>query len=148
MSWLLPLHSIIRWAVLLLAVWAIVEAWRGRSGSYAGKAGLFFTIALDVQLLLGVTLFFLSPIVSTALSDMRVAMKAAPLRFWAVEHTSMMVLALVVAHGARILAKRATDAAAKAKRCLIGFSVALVLILLAIPWPFRMAIARPLFPGL
>lgn len=146
---LLPLHSIFRWVVLILAIWAIVEAVRGKSsGTYSGRSGLFFTIALDLQLLLGIALFFLSPIVAVALSDMKVAMKAAPLRFWSVEHTAGMMLAIIVAHGGRIWARKATDDRAAAARSLYTFGIALFLIVASIPWPFRKAIARSLLPGL
>lgn len=148
-GFLLPLHSILRWVVLALALWAIVEALRGRaSGQYVGRSGLLFTIGLDVQLLLGLALYFTSPTVAVALSDLGTAMKAAPLRFWAVEHSMGMVLALVFAHGARVLARKADSQRAAAGRGLIGFAVALVLILASIPWPFRKAIARALLPGL
>ena len=148
-GFLLPIHSILRWVILLLAVWAITEAFRGRSaGAYSGRSGLWFTIALDVQLLLGLLLYFMSPTVSAALSDMATAMKAAPLRFWAVEHTGGMMLALVFAHGARVLAKKAQTPGGAATRSLIGFGLALFFIFASIPWPFRKAVARALLPGL
>ena len=44
----LLVHSWLRWVVIILGVWTVVDAARGRG---TDRPGLFFTIALDVQLL-------------------------------------------------------------------------------------------------
>jgi hypothetical protein len=145
----LVLHSVLRWAVLLLAVAATVAAIANAARSATPSAatqrlGLLFIIVLDMQLLVGLALFaHLSPITQTAFANMRSTMHTPALRFYTVEHTTAAVGAVLAAHVARIRARRAPDAR-KARALAVGFGIALVLILAAIPWPFR-AIGRPLF---
>lgn len=153
---LLPLHSIVRWLALLgaiLAAGAAIWGWLGRREwkPLDDRLGLVFTISLDVQLLLGILLYFVSPLVQSALADFGEAMSSTPLRFYAVEHAFLMIVAVVLAHVGRALAKRAEDARAKHQRAAIFFTLALLAILIAIPWPFREpfgALGRALFPGL
>jgi hypothetical protein len=65
-------------------------------------------------------------------------------RFWAVEHIGTMTVAVIAAHVGRVLARRATTAGAQRLPLLICFSIALVAVLAAIPWPGLRA-GRPLF---
>jgi hypothetical protein len=146
----LTLHSILRWVVLIVAILAIIRAITGlsfRRGYTAmdNRVGLWFTLFLDIQVLIGIILyFFLSPITMTALQNFAGAMGNAPVRFFAVEHSIMMLVAAGVAHMGRALARRATDAASKHRRTLIWFALAILIVLVSIPWPF-MAAGRPLF---
>jgi threonine/homoserine efflux transporter RhtA len=66
-------------------------------------------------------------------------MRNADLRFWTLEHILMMIIALVLAHVGRALAKKANDAAAKHKRLALFFTAAMLLVIIYIPW------ARPFF---
>lgn len=145
----LIIHSLIRWAVVLLGVWATVRALAGMTGNRAwtptdDRAGLLFMISMDVQLLLGVFLYvWLSPVTAAALQDMGAAMSVPSLRFWAVEHVTMMLAALVLVHIGRLRVRKAADARARHRRALIFFALGLVLALAAIPWPGT-ANGRPL----
>ena len=65
-------------------------------------------------------------------------------RFWAVEHISSMLVAIVLVHVGRVLARKAATPGAKRMRLLICFGIATVLMLAATPWP-GMATGRPLF---
>jgi uncharacterized membrane protein YphA (DoxX/SURF4 family) len=147
-SFFLALHNIIRWAALILAILATVTAFLGWFGKRQWserdrKIGSFFGIAMDIQLLLGLILYFVySPITRTALADFGSAMGVKDLRFFAVEHAFYMILAVVFAHLGSILARRAPDSKAKFQRAAIFFGLSLLLILLGIPW------TRPLIPGL
>ncbi len=76
---------------------------------------------------------------------MGAAMKNASVRFFTVEHALMMIIAWLLVHIGRSSVKRADTDAAKHRRMLLYFGIALLLILAAIPWPFRTEIARPLF---
>jgi hypothetical protein len=71
-------------------------------------------------------------------------MKNAAARYWAVEHITGMVIAIVLITLGHGRVKRDADT----KKAKLYFSLALLLILLMMPWPFREAIARPLFPGM
>jgi hypothetical protein len=136
----LLIHSWLRWLVIVFGVWAVVDAGRGRS---RGRASLFFTIGLDVQLLLGVLLYFaLSPITHAALADMAAAMRNSVWRFWAVEHPSLMILAVVFGHVGRMAGGRARAGVSRA--ALVWFALALLAIAAATPWPF-LGHGRPLF---
>lgn len=142
---LLDLHSVLRWVVLVAGVLAAVHVWRGGA---SGRAGLVFTAALDSQVMIGVVMYFaVSPIVAVALANMKVAMKDHTLRFWAVEHPTAMIIGLVLAHAARIVERRAGSDARKRRRAAILFTIAVVVIVLGVPWPF-LPYGRPLFPGL
>jgi hypothetical protein len=141
------MHNIVRWVALILAILATVTAFLGWFGKRQWterdrKIGSFFGIAMDIQILLGLILYFTSPLTRTALADFGAAMGVKDLRFFAIEHVFYMVLAVVFAHLGSILARRASDSKAKFQRAAIFFGLSLLLILLGIPW------MRPLFPGL
>ncbi|MGD8604728.1 MAG: hypothetical protein PVF49_09165 [Anaerolineales bacterium] len=144
---LLALHNITRWLVLVAAIWALARAfmgWRNKSAWTESdrKAGLFYGIFIDIQFLLGLILSFVSPIVTGAFEDLGQAMQVTGLRIILAEHIPLMVLALIVVHITSSRIKQAEDDAAKHRRALIGYGLATLLILIAIPW------ARRLFPGL
>lgn len=147
---LVKAHGGLRWLVLAFLLAAIIKSALsgGNSGQYPEsnrKLALFGLIFLHIQLVLGLILYFMSPTVELALQDMGAAMKDPFLRFWVVEHISMMILAVVAGTIGYSRAKRKTDAGAKNRTVLIYYTLSLILIVAAIPWPFREAIARPLF---
>ena len=128
-------HSGLRWVVLLLLVAAITTAfqsWKsGRKGQ--SKLPLYAMISVHVQLLLGLALYFLSPYVRFESG----VMKDTLLRFYTVEHITMMLLAIGLITIGYSRAKRSKDEAAKGKTTFLFYLVGLLLILAAIPWPFR-----------
>jgi hypothetical protein len=146
----LALHSLLRWIVLgagVVALGRAVAGARGRREWAPGddKAGRWFVGALDAQTLLGVALYLrLSPITTNAFQDFGAAMGNAVLRFWAVEHITGMVIALVLAHVGRGRIRRTADAARRHRMAAVFFGLALVVILATLPWPGTRA-ARPLF---
>ncbi|RBL88470.1 hypothetical protein [Chitinophaga flava] len=140
------LHSILRWAIVLAGLWAVIRAFKGVSGKTPftaadNKAGLFFMIFCDIQLLVGLLLFFVfSEKAKAGLADMGAAMKNPALRFFTVEHTLMAVIAIALVHIGKSKVKKATSDAQKHKLALIFYSIAFILILALIPWPFRQAL--------
>ncbi|ASZ14596.1 hypothetical protein KTO58_00840 [Chitinophaga pendula] len=144
---LLLVHSVLRWAILLSALWAVFRAWKGVSSNAPfaaadNKAGLFFLIFMDLQLLIGLVVYFTSPLVTAARANMGAAMKDPALRFFSLEHVLLAVVALVLVHIGRSKVKKAPTDAAKHKKALIFFGLALLVLLLMIPWPFRAALGR------
>jgi hypothetical protein len=146
----LLVHSWVRWAVILCALWAI---WRAVAGATGGRrwlpaddrAGQLFTAALDAQVVLGLLLYFaLSPITWEAMRDFGGAMKISGTRFYAVEHVFGVVVGLLLAHRGRSRVRSMSDPARKHRVAAIFFILALVAILAAIPWPGTPN-ARPLF---
>jgi hypothetical protein len=103
---------------------------------------MFYTISLDVQLLLGLLLYFvLSPITTIVFNNISASFSNADLRFFAWEHLFVMILALVFAHVGAITSRRAVEDVAKHRRAAIWFSFSLLAILAGIPW------FRPLLPA-
>jgi hypothetical protein len=139
---MLTLHSILRWVVLILAIVAVVRAligWFGKKEWTAldNRLGMLLSASMDLQVLLGLILYiFLSPLTTTALKDFGAAMSNESLRYWSVEHILLMIVALILIHVGRATSKRAAGATSKHKRAAIFFGLALLAILIAIPWPF------------
>lgn len=151
MNYSLVIHDLLRWAVLLFGVWAVLAALfaviskRDYKNS-DNKMSLFFMISCDLQLLMGLILYFTGMWFDKLKAGMGEVMKNPGDRFFAVEHALMMIIAWMLVHVGRSMVKRADTDAQKHKRTLIYFGIALLIILVMIPWPFRSSeIARPLF---
>jgi predicted membrane channel-forming protein YqfA (hemolysin III family) len=90
---------------------------------------------MDLQLLTGLVLyFFLSPITKLAMSDFGAAMKNSDLRFYAVEHFAMMLIAVVLVHIGRAKSKKAKTDQGKFKIASIFFLIASIIMVVSIPW--------------
>jgi hypothetical protein len=144
------LHSWNRWLILIAGILVIASAINGLTAKsdyspFQKRWSLIFLSSLHLQLLVGLLMyFFLSPITAQALSDFGAAMKDSVLRFWAVEHAFVNVVAIVLAQTGSILVKRRADSAGKHKRTLIWTGIALLLILAMIPMGM-MGVERPWF---
>jgi hypothetical protein len=146
----LILHSLLRWVVLATGVAAAVRGIMGGKGktwtAADSRAGLLFVTVLDLQFLLGLLLYvFLSPTVRTAFVNIGAAMKDPMLRFFLVEHAAGMIIAITLAHIGRARTKKALPDDRKFRAAAIFYTLALVVILLSIPWP-GMPAGRPLWP--
>jgi hypothetical protein len=136
----LALHSLVRWAVLILAVFTVARGLLGWLGKKEwmpldDKLGMFLTISADVQLLLGLALYiFLSPLTQAAFKDASAAMADPMLRFFTAEHAMLMVIANVLVHVGRGFSPKAQDAQAKHRLSAILYGIALLAVLAAIPW--------------
>jgi hypothetical protein len=148
----LLIHSLLRWVVIIAGLIVIARAITGitsrrdwRPGDTAGVR--WFSMALDVQFLIGLLLYvWLSPFIRDAWADMGATMRNAPLRFFAVEHVTGMLIGIALAHVGKSKIGKAAEAAQKHKLAVIFFSLAMVVILLSIPWP-GMPGGRPLLRG-
>lgn len=136
---LLHFHSMMRWIFLVLAIVTLFQAlngWLGKKefSKLTDKLSLFTFISAHIQLLLGLVLFFVSPIVEAGLENMGAAMKDAALRMWTVEHPTVMIIGIVLVSLARIKAKKLEDAIAKHKTLAIYLGIGLLAIISRIPW--------------
>ncbi len=137
---LLYLHSWGRWLVLLAGLWAVARAFSGWQKDRAylttdNRSAVFFIGMLHLQLLVGLLLYFVyNPSTAPAFQNFGAAMKNRELRFWAVEHFTMMIAAVAVAQVGRIRSKKALSDLRKHSRAFYAFLFALLLILLMIPW--------------
>ncbi len=134
---LLHAHSGLRWVVLILLSAAIFNAFsKKKSGAWTAKdkkITLFAMIFTHVQLVIGLVLYFISPKVSFAEGFM----KDTLLRFYAVEHISLMLIAIALITVGYSKAKRAGSDAKKFGAVATFYLIGLILILASIPWPFR-----------
>lgn len=148
-TFVLFLHSWMRWVVVALGIFAAIAAFRARSSGrdYGRKddlRGLFFVVALDIQVTLGLTMYlFLSPMTRLGFQDPGAAMRSSVLRFFLIEHVVSMSLALIAAHIGRVRTRRAQHHADKHQRAASGALIALLCVFVGIPWPF-LPYARPL----
>ena len=146
---LLLLHSWSRWFVLIFGLIAVYRAYVGWSGrrpflSADNGMGASFSGFMCLQVLIGFGLYFgLSPWGLNAMKQAG-AMKDPTARFFGMEHVAVMILAAIVAQVGRIVVKKTSDATLKHKKAFTYFGVALVLVLLMIPWGIWNP-ARPLF---
>ena len=144
-SIVLVLHSWLRWAAILAGLAATAVASTAPGTDRSEKTGLLFMIAMDLQLLLGLLLYaFLSPTTTALFGDFGAAMRDPVARFWAVEHPTMMIAAVVFAHLGRVLARKAATPAAKRTRLMVCFGIATLLMIAGTPWP-GMRAGRELF---
>lgn len=135
------MHSFLRWVALALLVWSVISAWRGMGAQRAftagdQKRGLFTMALLHVQLLLGLALWALGERGLKAFADPDV-MSNSMLRFFAVEHMVGMIVGILLGTLGHSLSKRAISDRMKFRKQAIWFTLALVVILVMIPWPFR-----------
>jgi len=131
MQILVTLHSLNRFVLLILLLVVIVKSligWLNKSPFEKAddKLSLFLFISTHTQLLLGLILYFASPIVIFS----GASMKDSIARYWLVEHGTAMLIAIVLISMARIQSKKLTDSAAKYKK-LFTFNIAALVIILA-----------------
>ena len=146
---ILTLHSWLRWLALVAGIVATLAAARDNTPppakGPADRWGLILMIALDTQLLLGLLLYFVvSPNMAEIRANFGAAMQDPATRFWAVEHLTMMLGAVVVAHVGRVLGRTSTSPETKKMKLFVCFGIATALMLLGMPWPGLRA-GRPLF---
>ncbi len=144
----LSLHNITRWIVLVLGVVLVVRSFLGwiKNWEYQERdkkltpiyAGVF-----DLQILLGIILFFTKGWGGVLMNAPGDVMKTAAMRFFAVEHWMMMILAAILIHIGSAKVKKTTESLKKYRQAAIWFTISLLLMLASIPWP-GMSAARPL----
>ena len=142
-SGLLHLHNFLRWVILFFLILSLIQAFGKKEG--LKKTSLWLLIASHITLLIGLYQYF-TGIFGYKLIEANgfaAVMKDSVLRFWAVEHITGMILAIVLITIARGKSKRGGYSAAGWL-----YLIALIIILAVIPWPFREGIARPWFPGM
>lgn len=132
------IHFYIRWVILALAVVVLLKylaGWFGKQKFAAAdnQLSLFFVTAMDIQLLLGLLLyFFLSPYGMAAFQHEDV-MSTASTRLYAVEHPLTMFIAIIFAHVGRVMVKKSPDDSSKFKKGCIFFGLALIFMLSRMP---------------
>src|SRR5436190_500800 len=141
-SILLHAHSVGRWILLLLLVIAIFNSLVAGARPFIrsdNTTGLLLTIVADLMLLIGLVLWFFGPYGYHQIQNaggMDVVMKDPHARFYAVEHITAMVIAIIFIHIGKAQAKKKIADNIKHRRTVIWYLLALIIILVSIPWPF------------
>ncbi len=135
------LHSSLRYLILVFLVGSIFISftkWRGNKPFTKGDkmTYLMTLIFCHVQLIVGLILFIMKDYQKN-FSQMGTIMKVPVLRFFTIEHTLMMLLAIIFITIGYSTAKRAATEVAKHKKTFIFYLIGFILILAGIPWPFR-----------
>lgn len=146
----LALHSLTRWLVLGSLVLALFCAYRGwlLKKTFSKTDDLVRIISAAVahlQLVLGLTLYFISPIVSYFLHNFKTAVHERSIRFFGMEHITMMLIAITLITIGSAKTKRKLIDEQKFKTWAIWYTVALVIIFLSIPWAFSPFTSRPYY---
>lgn len=142
-SILLHVHSIGRWILLILLVIAIFNSLIAGGRPYIksdARTGLLLTIVADIMLLVGLALWYWGPKgynLIVAAGGMGNAMQNPVTRFYGVEHITAMVISIALIHIGKAQGKKLISDRAKHKRTVIFYTIALIVILISIPWPFR-----------
>jgi len=150
-TFIITLHSLTRWAVVIFLVAAVCLALYGwlRKRPWTDlhkKTNLGLVLSFDLQFMIGMYLWlFVSHITQGAFQDMGRAMKHRETRFFVLEHPFMMTIALVLIHVGQVTSKKAGEDGRKHKFAAIFFLLAAFCVLSSIPWPFLpKGIGRPL----
>jgi amino acid permease len=137
----LTLHSVVRWFLLVGLIYTIFISYRGwfqkrTFTSLDNAARNVTTILTHIQLLLGLWVYFISPITDYFMHNFKDAVHERDIRFLAMEHSLMMLISIIIITIGSMKAKRKKEDLDKFKTLAIWFSIALVVILFAIPWHF------------
>ena len=141
-NFLLVLHSLLRWLILLLLVLNIVRLFNAKGPAKPGNS-ILLLIFSHTTLLIGLYQYFFGGFGISLFQQGAEVMKNSATRFWAVEHITGMIIGIALITVGHISLKKT----GKAKRTAILYLIALIIILVTIPWPFREGIARPWFHG-
>lgn len=147
---LLATHSLVRWLVLLSLLIAIFRAYKGwlsnKPFSKRDNTVRHWTATIaHIQMSLGILLYIISPVIAYFLAHFKNAVHQREFRFFGMEHSLMMLIAVVVITTGSAKAKRVSGDREKFKTMAIWFTIGLFIILTSIPWSFSPLASRPLF---
>ena len=144
------LHSIFRWLVLLTLLYSIFRAYRGyfygKEFSKTDDSVRHWTATIaHLQLVLGIILYSQSPVVSYFWKNFQVAKESFDLFFFSIIHISLMLFSIILITIGSSAAQRKTSDKDTFKTMLTWYTIALLIIFIAIPWPFSPLANRPYF---
>ncbi|MEM7484149.1 MAG: hypothetical protein AAF348_02980 [Bacteroidota bacterium] len=146
---LLVIHSILRWLVVLSLLLSIGIALRGyltnRTFSPTDNKIRHWSATIGhIQLIVGMLLYLKSPIAQYLYTDFNDAIANWQILFFSVIHSLLMLIAIVVLTLGSAFAKRKATDKLKYKTILVWYTVAFLIIFIAIPWPFSPLAERPI----
>lgn len=147
---LLPLHSMFRWLVLIVLLFAIFRAYRGKFkkapfSNFDNAMRKITVKVVQIQFCIGFGLYLLSPVVRYFLNNFKEAVHLREIRFFGMEHITVMIIAVTVITIGSDKINKTSDDLQKYKTMAIWFTIGLLLILTSIPWSFSPLTSRPNF---
>jgi len=141
-------HSITRWLVLVSLLYAVCRAFKGYISnskfSKTDNAVRHWTATIaHIQLITGITLYTQSPLIKYFWRNFKDSVHDADPAFFGLIHIILMLVAIVLITIGSALSKRKATDKEKFKTMLLWFSISLVIIFIAIPWPFSPLANRP-----
>ncbi|MFC0181525.1 hypothetical protein SAMN04515674_104213 [Pseudarcicella hirudinis] len=145
---LLFFHSLVRWLVLASLVYSIYRGRRGWLGNRAftksDNAIRHWTATIShIQMTIGYLLYFQSPTVKYFTANTRQALQQIDFLFFGLIHIALMTISVILITIGSSLSKRQETDLEKYRTMTIWFAVALLIIFIAIPWPFSPLANRP-----
>lgn len=130
-------HSGLRWVVLILILVAIGNAVvrfisKSEFSTLDKKINLLSMTSVHIQLLIGIILYFISPKVIFSAESMSNQLT----RFFLVEHSGMMILAVILITAGYSGSKKVAENSRKHRRILLFYALGLLIMLAGIPWPW------------
>lgn len=121
-------------ALVLVIFWMLFKTLTGKEFSEQDrKIAMIAFIISHIQLLVGLILYFISPLGFSLLTS-GTAMGDATARLTALEHPVINILAIVLISVGYIRAKKLTTSQSKFRSIYMMYAIGLVLILSRIPW--------------
>ncbi len=141
-------HSFIRWLVLASLIYAIYRAYTGYTSKLnytkTDNAVRHWTATIaHLQLVIGIILYSQSPIIKYFWKNFKDAVYNVDATFFGLIHIALMLIAIILITIGSALAKRKQPDNEKFKTMLVWFSISLLIIFIAIPWPFSPLANRP-----
>lgn len=145
---LLQAHSFLRWIVLLVLIMGIFQSITARNRPFNRgdrSTGTLLVIFADIMFIVGIYQWVVGEwgLKKIQALGMGGVMKDSTARFFAIEHLAGMLIAIILIHVGKSYARRTVPDKIKHRRTVLYYILALLLILISIPWPFRDAVARP-----
>jgi uncharacterized membrane protein len=142
-SGILGLHSLLRWAIIILLLINISKSIFNKKKPYSKEDrvwNLRLIIITHINFLVGLYQYFFGDkgYALVKIYGMKDVMKNSNLRFWVVEHITGMLLAIVLITITSSISKKSFENDVKKHNKLAWFYIAALIIICAvIPWPFR-----------
>lgn len=149
---ILALHSLFRWLVVASLLFGIYRSYKGWFSNkpfskFDNSVRKWTATIAQIQLVIGVLLYSLSPLVNYFLHHFKKALPQREIRFFGMEHAVMMITAVILITIGSSKAKRKSIDKEKYKTIAIWFSIAMLIILSSMPLPFSPPpfVQRPFF---
>jgi hypothetical protein len=141
-------HSLLRWLVLLSLILSLITActslWKQRHFGKSDNAIRHWTATIaHIQLIAGILLYAQSPVTRFFREHNAEARQQFDITFFSVIHAILMLIAIILITIGSSLSKRQTSDRDKFRTMALWYALALLIIFIAIPWPFSPLATRP-----